>query len=63
MTLHLTSCESDPFDARELGTILAALRLWQETSNRLEDHILADIAGDNPLTNDEIDALCERLNR
>ena len=52
---------------RELGTVLAALRLWQnECSNDATDGALWDIAtnGDTvqPLLDDEIDELCERLN-
>ena len=50
-------------DERELGTILAALRHWQETSCRGE---LLDIATDGgrlgALTSGEVDALCERIN-
>jgi len=50
-------------DERELGTILAALRHWQETSSRDE---LLDIATNggrfNPLTPGEVDAFCERIN-
>lgn len=50
--------------ARELATVLAALRYWQEAETvpgRL--HCIAT-NGDqyNPLTDDEIDTLCERLN-
>jgi hypothetical protein len=60
---------------RERDTILAALRLWQhaqdgsvslynkdcDTLQELEDEIACGDHG-NPLTNDEIDALCERVN-
>jgi hypothetical protein len=50
---------------RELGTVLAALRLWQRLGDRLGEPELA-IATDEgafpPLTKDEIDGLCERIN-
>jgi hypothetical protein len=55
--------------SRELATVLAALRLWQQTVNRLDSDCedgLADIATDGgafePLDEDEIDGLCERIN-
>jgi len=54
--------------ARELATVLAALRLWQEcreaeahpaiVDSRFADHFREH----SPLAIDEIDALCERLN-
>ncbi|MCB5411676.1 hypothetical protein [Pseudogemmobacter faecipullorum] len=50
---------------RELATILAALRLWQRTDNRahIEESVIAtDCETMLALDNDEIDALCERLN-
>lgn len=50
---------------RELGTVLAALRLWQRLNGPPADDLM-DIATDGgtltPLDDDEIDALCERLN-
>jgi ribosomal protein L12E/L44/L45/RPP1/RPP2 len=48
---------------REHATILAALRLWQEGDehNRGDLRDVAEAAG-VPLGNDEIDALCERIN-
>lgn len=64
-------------DERELGTILAALRHWQEASEEwslvMAEEILTgdkggllDIATDggrfSALTLDEVDALCERIN-
>lgn len=62
-------------DARELATVLAALRLWQRGScgtTGIQAQILEaahgelDIASDGeslvPLTAEEIDELCERLN-
>lgn len=56
-------------NARELGTVLAALRYWQraiEQGNAGQDDEFAPIASDNglqePLTAGEIDELCERLN-
>lgn len=57
---------------REAGTIVAALRHWQNqlTNQRLvlfPDELLAEIAtGDNrfdPLSVQEIDALCEQLRK
>jgi hypothetical protein len=52
---------------RELGTVLAALRLWQMSDLRRQAPDLVEIATDDgehePLTNSEIDALCERINR
>ena len=55
---------------RELATILAALRYWQRRGilGPTKPHCLAewDVAADNgkhtPLSADEIDALCERVN-
>ena len=61
---------------RELGTVLAALRYWQarielrtgawvtRTAFEMDERMAAidDIAGDTPLTIEEIDTLCERLN-
>ncbi len=48
---------------REHATILAALRLWQEADehNRGDLRDIAEAAG-VPLSNKEIDALCERIN-
>ena len=48
---------------REHATILAALRLWQEADehNRGDLRDIAEAVG-IPLGNDEIDALCERIN-
>lgn len=52
-------------DNRTTATILAALRYWQREGVRSEGHE-QDIATDGgryaPLTADEIDALCERIN-
>jgi hypothetical protein len=53
------------FNTRELATVLAALRLWQQTANRHEDplwNIATDEGTLEPLDEDEIDALCEQLN-
>ncbi len=50
---------------RETATVLAALRLWQEqliqdgTASLSPDHFGE---GGTPLTVEEIDVLCERLN-
>lgn len=48
---------------REHATILAALRLWQEADehNRGDLGDIAEAAG-VPLSNNEIDGLCERIN-
>jgi len=48
---------------REHATILAALRLWQEADehNRGDLRDIAEAVG-VPLSNEEIDALCERIN-
>lgn len=52
--------------ARELATILAALRFYQEQIERSDDWPAQSIATNegefDPLTPQEIDALCERLN-
>lgn len=53
------------FDEREASTILAALRLWQETKNREETDIYDAYSeqGEIKLLDDiEIDDLCERIN-
>jgi hypothetical protein len=49
---------------RELATVLAALRYWQAAldSNggpRISEHFFDDVT---PLSDDEIDDLCDRLN-
>jgi hypothetical protein len=52
-------------DSRELGTVLAALRLWQVYPyNPLDEFAnIATNGGEHvPLLDDEIDDLCERLN-
>ena len=51
------------FTDREHATILAALRLWQEADehNRGDLRDIAEAAG-VPLSNEEIDVLCERIN-
>lgn len=52
---------------REVATILAALRLWQITPNAWRRSAHMEIATDGgeiePLTAEEIDALCERINQ
>ena len=50
--------------ARELATILAALRFWQEQDAppAHQYDIATDCGEFEPLDSDEIDALCERLN-
>jgi hypothetical protein len=51
---------------RELSTILAALRYWQREGLWGDPQAELDIASDGgtitPMTPDEIDELCERLN-
>jgi hypothetical protein len=52
---------------KELATVLAALRNWQEITspeggNKPEELMPDHFADDEPLTTDEIDELCERLN-
>jgi hypothetical protein len=51
---------------RELATVLAALRYWQQdlADNENEGPIIPDHFDEEvtPLTVDEIEALCERLN-
>ena len=57
--------------ARETATILAALRAYQRLvlngASTFSSYAVSDIATDGgtlaPLTNAEIDALCERLNQ
>jgi hypothetical protein len=52
-------------DSRQLATILAALRYWQRDmppEARIEDDIASDGRTLVPLTDEEIDELCEALN-
>lgn len=53
-------------DERETNTVLAALRLWQMQRERDLPGGLVEVATNGhtqePLTDDEIDALCERIN-
>ena len=54
------------FTEREHASILAALRLWQQDAAHIADGDgsileIAEEAGD-PLTNREVDELCERIN-
>ena len=55
-----------PLSNRELATVLAALRLWQADVSDNDAGIPADFVeffdDHAPLTADEIDALCDRLN-
>ena len=48
---------------REHATILAALRLWQEADEHNKGDLsdIAEAVG-VPLSNEEIDVLCERIN-
>lgn len=52
-------------DNRETATVLAALRYWQRCGDFAGDDI-QDIASDsetfNPLSDTEVDELCERIN-
>lgn len=56
-SVHLSITE------REHATILAALRLWQEADehNRGDLRDIAETAG-IPLSSEEIDVLCDRMN-
>jgi hypothetical protein len=57
----MSSTSPPDFAERELATVLAALRMWQAGSHEpaeLSEHF--DEC--EPLSPDEIDALCERLN-
>lgn len=48
---------------REIGTILAALRYWQQDLEANDDPPISEHFEDvRPLTADEVDDLCERLN-
>jgi len=62
---HREAPEAPLLDRRHLGTVLAALRYWQRSGEFAGDEI-AEIATDGdtltPLSNTEIDALCEALN-
>ncbi len=55
MTIDLTK--------REAAQVLAALRNWQEESaaSDLADNFEAYFEGGEPLSSEEIDALCERI--
>lgn len=51
--------------SRELATVLAALRFWQELTGmsiRFKDEIATDNDRHVPLNDLEIDALCEKIN-
>lgn len=52
------------FDAPELATVIAALRLWQITPNPPEDigYIACDGGSFTSLTEEQIEALIHRLN-
>lgn len=59
------STKTVAFDRRELATVLAALRFWQRMGildGGYEYDIAADIGSFEPLSDREIDALCERIN-
>ena len=48
---------------REAALVLAALRNWQEEAQttNLEDLFEAYFENEDPLENDQIDALCQRI--
>lgn len=51
---------------RELATVLAALRLWQSQDGETNSELNAIASNEGqcePLTEEEIDDLCERLNQ
>lgn len=50
------------FDEREHATVLAALRHWQKDHPHYVNELEREIAGDDPLSADEIDGLCEDFN-
>lgn len=51
------------FTDREIATILAALRHWQATVNDAERDVFPHFYEDiEPLSDEEIDALCELMN-
>lgn len=53
------------FSSRELATVLAALRWWQQTvkTEKVARHMHPDhFADQKPLSAKQIDALCERIN-
>lgn len=60
-----------PFSDRELATVLAAIRYWQTSISWADgpDGVPADLLphfegiANGPLMLEEIDALCDRLNR
>lgn len=47
---------------RELATVLASLRYWQDEMARYDQSTLEHFQDVTPLTVAEIDELCERLN-
>ena len=52
-----------PLSSRELATVLAALRYWQQDlAENEEPPISGHFANETPLTVEEIDDLCQRLN-
>jgi len=46
---------------KELATVLAALRHWQETMTEDERFAWPHFLDCDPLSDDEIDTLCEKL--
>jgi hypothetical protein len=48
--------------SRELATVLAALRHWQQDLAQNQRPISEHFADETPLSVEEIDDLCERLN-
>ncbi len=59
---------NNQMNTRELATVLAALRYYQQGLNMNGGHPPVDVfdiadVGIGPLTDEDIDDLCERLNR
>ena len=57
-------CRSSLLSERELATVLAALRFWQRAVPEKDAKAYSPLhfASCRPLSNSEIDWLCERLN-
>lgn len=55
---------STRLNKRELATVLAALRYWQQDLDENEEPPISEhfFNSITPLTSDEIDELCDRLN-
>jgi hypothetical protein len=57
-------CREPRLSERELATVLAALRHWQQAVPEKDAHAYSPLhfASVQPLSRSEIDTLCERLN-